>query len=188
MSQASKDVTSLLIQWSSGDREALDRLMPYIYDELRRIAQRQFRRERQANTLQSTALVNEAYLRLINQKGISWQNRAHFFGIAAKIMRQILVDHARARNATKRGGQDFRLDLTEISEVPAKTTNLDVLALDQALAELASFDSQQGRIVELKFFGGLSNDETAEVVGVSSATIKREWGLAKSWLFRKLTN
>lgn len=187
MSHTPEDVTGLLIQWSEGDRSAMDRLIPIVYDELHRIAGRYFRRERADNTLQPTALVNEVYIRLVDQRGVSWQSRAHFFGIAARIMRQILVDRARSRNAAKRGGADYKLDLTDISDVTDKSRPLDLLALDQALDGLASFDSQQGRIVELKFFGGLSIEETAEVIGISPATIKREWALAKSWLFRELS-
>ena len=183
----SEDVTRLLIQWSGGDRKALDLLMPLIYDELRAIAQRQFRRERPDHTLQPTALVNEVYLRLVGQKGISWQNRAHFFGIAARIMRQVLVDRARARNASKRGSGRYKLDMSAISDLPADTRNPDILALDQALEQLESFDPAQCRIVEYKFFGGLSIEEAAEVLGVSTATVKREWALAKAWLFRELT-
>ncbi len=187
MSRGPQDVTAILIQWSEGDRAALDQLMPLLYDELHRIAERQFRRESPDNTLQPTALVNEVYLRIINQRGVSWQNRAHFFGIAARIMRQILVDRARARNAAKRGGRDYKLDLTVVSDVPAERSQPDLLALDQALERLAEFDESQSRIVELKFFGGLSIEEIAEVTGVSPATVKREWALAKAWLFRELS-
>lgn len=187
MSHAPEDLTEMLKRWSSGDRDALDRLMPIIYDELRRIAKRRFRRERPDNTLQPTALVNEVYIRLVDQKGVSWESRAHFFGIAARIMRQVLVDRARARNAAKRGGGDYKLDLTDISDVPDEGRRLDLLALDRALEGLATFDSEQSRIVELKFFGGLSIEETAEVMGISAATVKREWALAKSWLFRELS-
>ena len=186
MTNASEDVTRLLVQWSGGDREALDRLVPFIYDELHRIAERQFRREREDNTLQPTALVNELYLRLIKQTGVNWQNRSQFFGIAAKIMRQILVDRARARNASKRGSGNYKLDLTDVGDIPDKAEGLDLLALDQALERLASFDEQQTRIVEMKFFGGLSIEETAEAMGVSPATVKREWALAKAWLFIEL--
>ena len=182
-----EDVTALLIRWGEGDRSAMDRLMPVVYDELRRIAQRHFRRERPGNTLQPTALVNEVYLRLVDQRGVSWQSRAHFFGIAARLMRQVLVDRARSRRAAKRGGADYMLDLTDISDVPDKSRPLDLLALDRALDGLASFDPQQGRVVELKFFGGLSIEETAEVMGTSPATVKREWALARSWLFRELS-
>ena len=187
MSHAPEDVTSMLIQWSEGDRSALDRLIPVVYDELHQIAERYFRRERLDNTLQATALVNEAYIRLVNQSGVSWQNRAQFFGIAATTMRRILVERARARNASKRGSGDYKLDLTEASDVPVDSSRLDLLALDNALNELASFDAQQSRIVEAKFFGGLSIEETAEVIGVSPATVKREWALAKAWLFRRLS-
>ncbi|HKR59803.1 MAG TPA: sigma-70 family RNA polymerase sigma factor [Pyrinomonadaceae bacterium] len=187
MSQAPEDVTSLLIQWSDGDRSALDRLMPVVYDELHRIARRYFRRERSDNTLQPTALVNEVYIRLVNQSEISWQNRAQFFGIAATTMRRILVERARARNASKRGSGDYKLDLTEVADLPAEGNRFDLLALDKALEELASFDPQQCRIVEGKFFGGLSIEETAEVIGVSPATVKRDWALAKAWLFRELS-
>jgi RNA polymerase sigma factor (TIGR02999 family) len=187
MNHAHEDVTNMLIQWSEGDPEALNRLLPVIYDELHRIAERYFRRERSNNTLQPTALVNEVYLRLVNQSDINWQNRAQFFGIAATNMRRILVERARARNAAKRGNGDYKLDLTQISDVPDKGNPLDLLALDRALKELATFDAQQCRIVECKFFGGLSIEETAEVLSVSPATVKRDWALAKAWLFRELS-
>lgn len=187
MSHAPGDVTKLLAEWSGGDREALDRLVPFVYAELHRIAKRQFRRERPDNTLQPTALINELYIRLVKQSGIDWQNRSQFFGVAAKIMRQVLVDHARARHAAKRGSADYKLDLTDVSDVPDKSQPLDLLALDEALEELASFDPQQCRIVEMKFFGGLSIDETADALSVSPATVKREWALAKAWLFRELS-
>ena len=186
MTHAPEDFTRLLRQWSGGDREALDRLVPFIYDELHRIAERQFRRERPDNTLQPTALVNELYLRLIKQSGVSWQNRSQFFGISAKIMRQVLVDRARERNAGKRGGGKYVLDLTDIGDVPDNAGTLDLLALDQALDRLASFDPDQERIVEMKFFAGLSIEETAEAIGISPATVKREWALAKAWLFVEL--
>ena len=186
-SHAPEDLTKMLIEWGGGDRDALDRLMPIVYDELRRIARRHFRRERPDNTLQPTALVNEVYIRLVDQSGVNWQSRAHFFGIAARIMRQIMVDRARARNAAKRGGGDYKLDLTDVSDVPDKSRHLDLLALDRALDGLASFDPQQSRIVELRFFGGLSIEETAEVMGISPATVKREWALGRSWLFRELS-
>ena len=187
MSNAPIDVTGLLIQWSEGDRSALDRLIPAVYDELHRIAERYFGRERADNTLQPTALVNEVFIRLVKQSSVSWQNRAHFFGIAANTMRRILVERARARNASKRGSGDYKLDLTDVNDVPVDSSRFDLLALDKALDELASFDPQQSRIVEAKFFGGLSIEETAEVIGVSPATVKREWALAKAWLFRELS-
>jgi len=186
MTNASEDVTRLLVQWSGGDREALDRLLPFIYGELHRIAERQFRRERVDNTLQPTALVNELYLRLIKQSGVNWKNRSQFFGIAAKIMRQVLVDRARERNATKRGSGNYKLDLTDVGDIPEKTESLELLALDQALERLASFDEQQTRIVEMRFFGGLSIEETAEAMGISRATVKRDWALAKAWLFLEI--
>ena len=187
MSHATEDVTSMLIEWSEGDLGALDRLMPAVYDELHRIAERYFRRERSDNTLQPTALVNEVYLRMVKQSGVSWQNRAQFFGIAATTMRRILVERARARNAAKRGKGNYKVDLTDVSDVPDNSNCLDLLMLDRALHELSSFDAQQCRIVECKFFGGLSIEETAEVIGVSPATVKREWALAKAWLFRELS-
>jgi RNA polymerase sigma-70 factor, ECF subfamily len=186
MSHAPEDVTAMLVQWGEGDRGALDRLIPIVYDELHHIAEGYFRRERLDNTLQPTALVNEVYLRLIKQS-VSWQNRAHFYGIAANTMRRILVERARARNASKRGSGYYKLDLTDISDVPEEGSRLDLLALDQALEQLESFDPEQCRVVECKFFGGLSTDETAEAMGVSPTTVKREWALAKAWLFRELT-
>jgi len=187
MSHPPEDVTSLLVRWGQGDRDALDRLVPVVYDELHRIAERCFRRERSNNTLQPTALVNELYVRLVKQSGISWQNRAQFFGIAATTMRRILVERARARKASKRGSGEYKLDVTDISDIPAESSHLDLLVLDGALEQLASFDPQQCRIVEAKFFGGLSIEETAEIIGVSPATVKREWALAKAWLFRELS-
>ncbi len=161
--------------------------MPVIYDELHRIAKRYFRRERTDNTLQPTALVNEAYIRLVDQSGVHWQNRAQFFGIAATTMRRILVERARARNAAKRGKGNYKVDLTDVSDLPDGSGRLDLVALDRALEELGSFDQQQCQIVECKFFGGLSIEETAEAIGVSPATVKREWALAKAWLFRELS-
>ena len=186
MTREPEDVTRLLIKWSAGDRDALDQVVRCMYDELHRIAERQFRRERADNTLQPTALVNELYLRLVKQTGVNWQNRSQFFGIAAKVMRQILVDRARARSASNRGSGNYKLDLTDIGDVPDKTQGLDLLALDQALERLASFDPDQTRIVEMKFFAGLSIEETAEATGVSPATVKREWAVAKAWLFVEL--
>ena len=187
MSHGREDVTGMLLQWGQGDRDALDRLVPVVYYELHRIAERCFRRERSNNTLQPTALVNELYVRLVKQTGISWQNRAQFFGIAATTMRRILVERARARKASKRGSGNYKLDLTDVSDVSAGSSQIDLLALDRALEQLAAFDPKQCRIVEAKFFGGLSTEETAEVIGVSAATVKREWALAKAWLFRELS-
>ncbi|MDQ3472937.1 MAG: sigma-70 family RNA polymerase sigma factor [Acidobacteriota bacterium] len=180
-------VTQLLLEWGEGDKAALDKLMPLVQAELRRLANNYLRRERVNHTLQPTALVNEAYLRLIDQKNARWQNRAQFFGVAAQLMRRILVDHARFHQAQKRGGSDQqRLSLTNAEQVIDKP-NIDFLALHEALNELAEIDPQQSRIVELKFFGGLSIEETAEVVGISHATVERDWKMARAWLRRKLS-
>lgn len=179
-------VTQLLVDWSNGDQKALDKLMPLVYSELRRLASNYLRRERAGHTLQPTALVNEAYLKLIDQKNARWQNRAQFYGVSAQLMRRILVDHARAHQAAKRGGSDQqRLSITSAGEL-AKGPELDLLALHEALQELATLDSQQERIVELRFFGGLSIEETAEVLGVGHATVERDWKMARAWLRRKL--
>ncbi|MDT4968288.1 MAG: hypothetical protein QOJ64_3025 [Acidobacteriota bacterium] len=180
-------VTELLHDWSSGDKSALNKLMPLVQSELHRLANAYLRRERANHTLQPTALVNEAYLKLVDQKNAKWQNRAQFFGVAAQLMRRILVDHARVHQAQKRGGSDQeRLSLTNI-ESPTDSPNLDLLALHEALEELAKLDEQQSRIVELKFFGGLSIEETTEVLGVGHATVERDWKMARAWLRSKLT-
>ena len=160
--------------------------MPLVYDELRRLARHHLRRERGDHTLQSTALVHEAYLRFAGQNPPEWQNRAHFFAISARLMRQILVDHARARSAAKRGSGVCTLMLDETVALPQKV-NIDVIALDKALSELSALDEQQGRIVELRFFGGLTIEDASEVLGVSPATIKRDWLIARAWLFRAIT-
>ncbi len=184
--QSPEGITQLLIRWSSGDEAALEKLMPLVYSELRRLANNYLRREREGHTLQPTALVNEAYLRLVDQRNPRWQNRAQFYGIAAKLMRRILVDHARLKHAEKRGGSaQERLSITSVEGVSAKP-DLDVLALHEALEELATIDPQQSRIVELKFFGGLSIEEVAEVLGVGHATVERDWKMARAWLRRKL--
>ena len=180
------DVTGLLVNWSNGDQQALEELMPLVYGELRRLAKAYLRRERSDHTLQSTALVNEAFLRLVNQRNVQWKNRAHFFGIAAQLIRRILVDHARAHQADKRGAGAFKLSLDEAIGVPEKQ-DLDLVALDDALQKLSELDPQQGRIVELRFFAGLSIEETGEVLGVSPATVKREWSTARAWLYRELS-
>lgn len=179
------ELTQLLIDWSNGDRAALDKLMPLIDEELRRLAHRYMVRERAGHTLQTTALVNEAFLRLVNRKNLQWQNRAHFFAIAAQLMRTILVDHARSHAAAKRGGGARNVELDEALTVSQKKAS-EVIALDDALNQLALIDPQQSRIVELRFFGGLTVEEAAEVVGVSPATIKREWSTAKAWLYHEL--
>lgn len=178
----------MLKAWSEGDRNAADRLMPLVYDGLRRIAAQYLRRERSDHTFQPTALVHEAYLKLIDVTGANWQDRAHFFAAASTMMRHILVDHARARLTDKRGGAVQKIELDEAVSFSDRTgeKNLDILALDEALTQLARFDEQQSRIVELKFFGGLTVEETAEVLRVSPATVKREWSLAKAWLYGKI--
>jgi|SRR5205807_7123162 len=183
---SSENVTQLLVKWGEGDSAALEKLMPLVYSELRRLARNYLRRERQNHTLQPTALVNEAYLKLIDQKNARWQNRAHFYGVAAQMMRRILVDHARQNKAAKRGGSERqRLSITSAGEAGEKP-DLDLLALHEALEELKTFDPQQERVVELKFFGGLSIEETAEVMGVGHATVERDWKMARAWLRRKL--
>jgi RNA polymerase sigma factor (TIGR02999 family) len=172
--------------WSGGDREALESLMEVVYAELRRLAHSYLRRERPGNTLQSTALVHEAYLRLIDQKYVTWQSRAHFFGIAASMMRRILVDHARSRQASKRGA-GIRLLTIDDAVAGPEPRDLNLVELDQALENLARIDPQQSRIVELRFFAGLSIDDTAEVLKISPATVKREWSMAKAWLHREMS-
>src|SRR2546421_10001640 len=181
-----KEMTELLIEWSNGDQSALDKLMPLVHEELRRLAHRYMRRERRGHTLQTTALVNEVYLRLVDQKGISFESRAHFFGIAARAMRQILVEYARQRSALKRGGAMERVALEEAALVTDKPS-AELIALDEALSELAKFDERLSRMVELRFFGGLSVKETAEVMRVHPNTIVRDWSMAKAWLRRRLT-
>ena len=180
------EVSRLLARWSQGDAEALDALVPLVYDELRRIAGRQLRRERQEHSLAPTALVHEVYLRLVGQTRTNWQNRAQFFGVAAQLMRRILVDHARARGAARRGGSATVVTLQE-AEVPVDAApSVDVLAIDAALTRLAALDADQARLVELRFFAGLTVEEVAALVGRSERTIKREWRLARAWLFREL--
>jgi RNA polymerase sigma factor (TIGR02999 family) len=179
------EITQLLAQWQNGDRSALDRLMPLVYEELRLIASRLVRRHQPSATVQSTALVHEAYIRLIDQTRTDWQSRAHFFGVAATIIRNILVDHARARTALKRGGSMPSLTLDEAIALPGKR-DVGLVALDDALVSLSQIDPQQARIVELRFFGGLSIEESAEVIGISRSTVKRDWIMAKTWIFRAL--
>jgi RNA polymerase sigma factor (TIGR02999 family) len=181
-----KDVTTLLEEWTSGDRDSLDRLMPLVYEELRRVARNYLSRERSNHTLQSTGLVHEAFLRLINQKSMRWQNRAHFFAIASRMMRRILVDHARKRHAAKRDAAVCRLSVAE-GVVSVEEREPDLLALDDALTGLSALDPQQSQIVELRFFGGLTVEETAEVTGVSPTTVKREWATARLWLRHEIT-
>jgi len=183
---SSTDITGLLGRWSTGDPAALERLMPLIYAECRRIAARQLRRERREHTLDPTELVHELYLRLVDQRRATWENRAQFFGVAAQLMRRILVDYARARHARKRGGSAIFVSLGATVEAPPESPIADVLAIDAALERLAAHDAEQVRIIELRFFAGLTVEETAHVVGRSARTVKREWSLAKAWLYREL--
>ena len=186
MSAPSKnEVSQLLVDWRSGDRAALDKLIPLVHQELRRLARHYLRGERIGHTLQPTALVNEAYLRLIDYRDIQWQNRAHFFAVAAQLMRRILVDHARSRNYAKRGGLQQKLSLSKADRF-ANKPDVDLVALDDALKTLAAMNEQQSRLVELRFFGGLTIEETAEVLGVSHATVERDWAVARAWLRREI--
>jgi RNA polymerase sigma-70 factor (ECF subfamily) len=180
-----KEVTRLLVDWGNGDQAALDELIPLVYDELRRLAGRYVRRESQGHTLQTSALVNEAYLRLVDQKSVQWQNRAHFFGVAAQLMRRILVDHARSRSRAKRGGGAQMVSLAGQAVMSKEVA--DVIALDEALKNLAEMDPRKSQIVEMKFFGGLTTEEVAEVLKVTSRTVEREWRKAKAWLNRAIS-
>ncbi len=182
---APHEVTQLLLDWRNGDQQALERLTPLVYDELRRLAARYLRHEREGHTLQTTALVNEAYLQLIGQQARDWQNRAHFLAIAAHLMRNILVDHARAHAAAKRGKGEQALPLNEAREVTGQTSP-DILALDEALKDLAKHDERKCRIIEFRYFGGLSMDEIAEVTGLSIATLRRDLRMAEAWLGRQI--
>src|SRR3954453_13001435 len=186
MTNGAENITELLVGYGRGDKEALDKLMPIVYNELRQQAARYLRRERAGHTLQTTALIHEAYVRLVDQRNVQWQNRAHFFGIAAQMMRRILVDHARTKKRAKRGGSDVKVSLADAT-VLVKGQDLDVVALDEALNRLAEIDEQQSRVVELRFFSGLTVEETAEVMGISPATVKRDWSVAKAWLHRELS-
>jgi RNA polymerase sigma-70 factor (ECF subfamily) len=185
MAPSSQQVTQLLVAWGGGDRAALEELMPLVYEELRRLAHRCMSRERPGHTLQTSALVDEAYLRLVDQQNIRWQDRAHFFGIAARLMRQVLIDYARKRRYAKRGGDARRVSLDE-ALIVSKERAADVVALDDALKSLAEIDPRQSQIVELRFFGGLSIEETAQVLAVSPGTVMRDWTLAKAWLRREI--
>ena len=179
------EVTQLLVAWGKGDDSARDQLMPLVYDELHRLAHQYMNRERPGHTLQTSALVNEAFLRLVDQRDVHWQNRAHFLGIAAQMMRRILADYARNRHYAKRGGNAHQVSLDE-AVIVSNERSADVVALDEALKSLAVFDLRKSQIVELRFFGGLSIDETAEVLAVSPGTIMRDWTLAKAWLRRAI--
>jgi RNA polymerase sigma factor (TIGR02999 family) len=185
MTASPDDVSRLLLAWSEGDRRALDELMPIVYDELRRLARRYMAGERRGHTLQTSALVNEAYRRLVKQRDMRWQNRAHFFGVAAQLMRRILVDHARRRGYAKRGGNARAVSLDE-AMVVSEERAAEVVALDDGLRALAEIDERMSRVVELRFFGGLSIEEAAEVLNVSPGTVMRDWTLAKAWLHREI--
>jgi RNA polymerase sigma factor (TIGR02999 family) len=186
-SPAPHDVTQLLIAWSNGDQAAREGLMTIVYDELHRLARRYMRNESPGHTLQTSALVNEAFIRLVDQKNVHWQNRSHFFGIAAQMMRRILVDYARSRNYAKRGGGARQLSLDE-GLIVSDERSAEVVAVHEALEELAKIDQRKTQIVELKFFGGLSIEETAKVLAVSPGTVARDWTMAKAWLRREITN
>jgi len=188
---AGHDLTGLLIEWREGDRAALGRLTPLVYDEIRRIAHRYVQREREGHTLQTTALVNEAYLRLAGKQQINWQNRAHFFAVTAQVMRHILIDYARRRHYVKHGGEAQRIAFdealaTEEAVLMTKPRAAELLALDEALDELAKLDPRKSQVVELRYFGGLSLDETAEDLEISPMTVRRDWRVAKAWLFRRM--
>jgi RNA polymerase sigma factor (TIGR02999 family) len=182
---SSEEITQLLLAWGDGDKSALERLMPLVYEEMRKIARRYMNRQRPGHTLQTTALVNEAYLRLIDSNKVQWQNRAHFFAISAQLMRRILVDFARTRFNLKHGGHVPQVSLDE-AMVVASQRSVDLIALDDALKTLASFDPRQSQIVELRYFGGLTEEEVGEVVKTSTRTVRREWAQARAWLFREL--
>lgn len=181
MTTISQEITELLFKWSGGDKAALDQLIPLVYPELRRLARKYMRREAAVHTLQTSALINEAYLRLVNQKGVEWQDRAHFFAVAAQVMRHILIDHARSHRYEKRGAGAQHLPFDDVNIVGEQRA-AEFLALDEALTNLAVVDARKSKIVELRFFGGLTVDEIAEVIKVSPITVKREWRAAKAWL------
>jgi RNA polymerase sigma factor (TIGR02999 family) len=187
MPSSSETITELLIQWREGDKAALDRLIPLVYKELRRIASYNLRRRRPGDSLQTSALINEAYLRLADHRNMHWQNRAHFFAVAAQAMRRILVDHARTRYAAKREGGLLKVSLDQAADI-GQQRGAELIVLDDALKELAVFDVRKSRIVELRYFGGLSVEETADVLEVSPVTVKREWRAAKLWLLRAMSS
>ena len=185
-SELQHEVTQILQDWKKGDREAPDRLLPLVYDEMRRLARIHLAKERPGHTLQPTALVNEAYLRLVDQTRVDWQNRSHFYGIAASMMRRVLIDHARAHAAEKRGGGAIRLSIDDV-QVPLEQRAADFVALDEALKRLSQFDERKSKVVEMRFFGGLNDEEIAEVLGVTTRTVLRDWKKARLWLYRELS-
>jgi RNA polymerase sigma-70 factor, ECF subfamily len=182
-----QNITELLLAWNEGNREALDKLMPLVYDELHRQAARFLRRERSDHTLQTTALIHEAYLKLIDQREANWESRTHFFAIAANLMRRILVDYARSKKREKRGGDYLILPLEEAEAVAGKEKSIDLMAIDEALTKLEKIDQRQAKIVELRYFGDLTLEETAQALGVSRTTVADDWAMAKAWLHRELT-
>ncbi|OLE54525.1 MAG: RNA polymerase subunit sigma-70 [Acidobacteria bacterium 13_1_20CM_3_53_8] len=184
---SSNEVTQLLEEWSSGKREALDKLTPLVYEELRRLAHRYMNREQPGNTLQTTALVNEAYLRLVKRKNVRWQNRAHFFAVAAQVMRHILIDHAREHHYAKRGGDARKISLDQVTLMSPERAK-ELIALDEALEALARIDPRKSRIVELRYFGGMTIEEVAEVLKIAPVTVQREWRAAKAWLYKAVTS
>lgn len=186
MSQEPREITQMLLELTDGNEEVVNQILPHIYDELRRLASSYLRRERSNHTLQPTALVHEAYMKLIDQSRVKWQNRAHFFGIAAQVMRRILMDHARKHTAEKRGGDAELLPIEEEILVVSHDKSAELVALDDALNQLAEMDERKAKIVELRYFGGLSIEETAEVLGVSVPTVNREWRMAKAWLYSEI--
>lgn len=185
--QNNSEITQLLQDWSDGNQTAFDKLMPLVYEELRHQASHYLRNERQGHTLQTTALIHEAYLKLLGYNQIEWQNRTHFFALASTAMRRILVDYARERHREKRGGLAENLPLDEALQISANEKNVDLIALDDALNRLAKMDERQARVVELRYFSGLSNDEVAEVLGISNSTVRLDWNLAKAWLKQEIT-
>lgn len=188
MKEAANDITQLLLAWGDGDKMALERLMPLVYDELRRIAAKYMRGQRAGHTLQTTALVNEAYLRLIDSSRVNWQNRTHFFAISAQLMRRVLVDFARAKNSLKRGGERIQITLDERIEAVSGERETDLVALDEALQALAEMNERQAQIVELRYFGGLTEEEIAETLNISTRTVRRDWSVARAWLFRRMNS
>lgn len=180
------NLTSLLVEWQEGDQTALDRLTPLVYNELRRIAHRYVRRERNGHTLETTALVNEAYVRLAGSKNVAWENRSHFFAATAQVMRHVLIDHARRRLYAKRGGDVQHVPLNDAESQMTEQRADELIALNEALQELAALDPRKARVVEMRYFGGLSLEETAETLEVSLMTVRRDWRAAKAWLFRRM--
>ena len=186
MTPSPKSISQLLTEWRDGDETALNRLIPLVYEELRRLAHHYLRHERPGHSLQTTDLVNEAYLRLVDHRGMRWQNRAHFYAVSAQAMRRILVDHARSRSCAKRGGGERRVEIDEVADLTQQKA-IEMIMLDDALTKLSALDQRKSKIVELRYFGGMSVEETAEVLGISPVTVMREWSTAKGWLLRAMS-